>query len=157
MFLYQPTSGYCYNSHSIFLYDFIHFSFIIIYLLIMIIIFYYLLFFILLIFCSFFVILSKNPVHSVFFLILVFLLVSLLFMLLGAEFLSILVLVIYVGAVSILFLFVVICCLNKWSVIGMGGCWMVGMKRWVCSCGGVRWWRFWRGCCMFVDSCENKK
>lgn len=53
------------------------------------------------------VILSKSPIHSVFYLILTFLLVSILFMILGAEFLSVLLLVVYVGAVAVLFLFVV--------------------------------------------------
>jgi NADH-quinone oxidoreductase subunit J len=56
---------------------------------------------------AFFVILSKNPVQSVLFLILVYLVVAIFFMFLGAEFLSILILIIYVGAISILFLFVV--------------------------------------------------
>jgi len=53
------------------------------------------------------VIISKNPVQSVFFLIVIFLLTTVLFILLGAEFLAIAVLIIYVGAISILFLFVV--------------------------------------------------
>lgn len=56
---------------------------------------------------SLLVILSKNPVQSVLFLVLVFFFSSLLLLLLGAEFLSILLVIIYVGAISILFLFVV--------------------------------------------------
>jgi len=55
----------------------------------------------------FFVILSKNPVQSVLFLVLVFLIVSMIFLWFGYEFLAILILIIYVGAISTLFLFVV--------------------------------------------------
>nr|WFG74055.1 NADH dehydrogenase subunit 6 [Cavernulicola chilensis] len=50
---------------------------------------------------------SKNPVHSVLFLILVFCNVSGLLLLLGAEFLAMIFLVVYVGAIAVLFLFVV--------------------------------------------------
>ena len=50
---------------------------------------------------------SRNTVYSVFFLILVFVSVSILFIMIGAEFLGIIMLIIYVGAVAILFLFVV--------------------------------------------------
>ena len=57
--------------------------------------------------CGLAVILARNPVQSVLFLILVFLLVAFIFMLLGAEFLAILLIIVYVGAISILFLFVV--------------------------------------------------
>ncbi|WDR03208.1 NADH-quinone oxidoreductase subunit J [Devosia algicola] len=53
------------------------------------------------------VISSRNPVHSVLFLILVFLNASGLFLLAGAEFLALLLVVVYVGAVMVLFLFVV--------------------------------------------------
>ncbi|PPR46537.1 MAG: NADH-quinone oxidoreductase subunit J [Alphaproteobacteria bacterium MarineAlpha5_Bin9] len=53
------------------------------------------------------VISSKNPVHSVMFLILSFVNASGLFILLGAEFLAMLLIVVYVGAVAVLFLFVV--------------------------------------------------
>ena len=53
------------------------------------------------------VITSKNPVHSVLFLILAFFNAAGLFVLLGAEFLAMLVVVVYVGAVAVLFLFVV--------------------------------------------------
>jgi len=53
------------------------------------------------------VIWSKNPVHSVLFLILVFFNAAGLFLLLGAEFLAMILLVVYVGAVAVLFLFVV--------------------------------------------------
>jgi NADH-quinone oxidoreductase subunit J len=51
--------------------------------------------------------LSKNPVHSVLWLILAFLSTSGLFVLLGAEFVAMLLIIVYVGAVAVLFLFVV--------------------------------------------------
>jgi NADH-quinone oxidoreductase subunit J len=50
---------------------------------------------------------SRNPVHSVLFLILAFFSAAGLFVLLGAEFLAMLLIVVYVGAVAVLFLFVV--------------------------------------------------
>ena len=50
---------------------------------------------------------SKNSVHSVFFLILDFISISCLFILIGAEFLGMIMLIVYVGAVAVLFLFVV--------------------------------------------------
>tara|TARA_Y100000590_G_scaffold455219_1_gene603425 strand:- start:1907 stop:2524 length:618 start_codon:yes stop_codon:yes gene_type:complete len=50
---------------------------------------------------------AKNPVHSVLFLILSFVNTSALFVLLGAEFLAMILIVVYVGAVAVLFLFVV--------------------------------------------------
>ena len=53
------------------------------------------------------VISSKNPVHSVLFLILSFVNAAGLFVLLGAEFLAMILVVVYVGAVAVLFLFVV--------------------------------------------------
>jgi NADH-quinone oxidoreductase subunit J len=56
---------------------------------------------------AFFVVVSKNPVHSVLFLILTFFTAAGLFVLLGAEFLAMLLVVVYVGAVAVLFLFVV--------------------------------------------------
>ena len=59
------------------------------------------------IFSAIMVISSKNPVHSVLFLILSFVNTSGLFILLGAEFLAMILIVVYVGAVAVLFLFVV--------------------------------------------------
>ncbi|GEQ96694.1 NADH:ubiquinone oxidoreductase subunit J [Iodidimonas gelatinilytica] len=59
------------------------------------------------VFSGFMVIASRNPVHSVLFLILAFFNASGLFLLLGAEFLAMLLIIIYVGAVAVLFLFVV--------------------------------------------------
>jgi NADH-quinone oxidoreductase subunit J len=53
------------------------------------------------------VIVSKNPVHSVLYLILAFVNASGLFMLMGAEFLAMILIVVYVGAVAVLFLFVI--------------------------------------------------
>jgi NADH-quinone oxidoreductase subunit J len=56
---------------------------------------------------AFMVVASRNPVHSVLFLILAFVNAAGLFLLLGAEFLAMLLVVVYVGAVAVLFLFVV--------------------------------------------------
>ena len=53
------------------------------------------------------VISARNPVHSVLFLILAFFNAAGLFVLLGAEFLAMILVVVYVGAVAVLFLFVV--------------------------------------------------
>ncbi len=53
------------------------------------------------------VIVSRNPVHSVLYLILAFVNASGLFVLLGAEFLAMILVVVYVGAVAVLFLFVI--------------------------------------------------
>src|ERR1700737_2090254 len=56
---------------------------------------------------AFMVISARNPVHSVLFLILAFFNAAGLFLLLGAEFLAMILVVVYVGAVAVLFLFVV--------------------------------------------------
>ena len=56
---------------------------------------------------AFMVIAAKNPVHSVLYLILTFFNAAGLFVLLGAEFLAMILVVVYVGAVAVLFLFVV--------------------------------------------------
>jgi NADH-quinone oxidoreductase subunit J len=56
---------------------------------------------------AFMVIASRNPVHSVLFLILAFFNAAGLFLLMGAEFLAMILVVVYVGAVAVLFLFVV--------------------------------------------------
>jgi NADH-quinone oxidoreductase subunit J len=56
---------------------------------------------------AFMVIAAKNPVHSVLFLILAFVNAAGLFLMLGAEFLAMILVVVYVGAVAVLFLFVV--------------------------------------------------
>ena len=57
--------------------------------------------------CALLVIAARNPVHSVLFLILAFFNAAALFVLLGAEFLAMILVVVYVGAVAVLFLFVV--------------------------------------------------
>ena len=59
------------------------------------------------VFASLMVTVSRNTVYSVFFLILVFISISILFIMIGAEFLGMIMLIVYVGAVSVLFLFVV--------------------------------------------------
>ena len=59
------------------------------------------------IFSAIMVTVSKNTVHSVFFLILDFISISCLFIMIGAEFLGMIMLIVYVGAVAVLFLFVV--------------------------------------------------
>ena len=56
---------------------------------------------------AFMVISARNPVHSVLFLILAFVNAAGLFLLMGAEFLAMILIVVYVGAVAVLFLFVV--------------------------------------------------
>jgi NADH-quinone oxidoreductase subunit J len=56
---------------------------------------------------AFLVVTARNPVHSVLFLILAFVNAAGLFILLGAEFLAMILIVVYVGAVAVLFLFVV--------------------------------------------------
>ena len=59
------------------------------------------------VFAAVMVTISRNTVNSVFFLILVFVSVSILFILIGAEFLGMIMLIVYVGAVAVLFLFIV--------------------------------------------------
>ncbi len=59
------------------------------------------------VFSAVMVTISKNTVYSVFFLILVFITTSILFIMIGAEFLGMIMLIVYVGAVAVLFLFVV--------------------------------------------------
>ena len=56
---------------------------------------------------AFMVIAARNPVHSVLFLIMAFVNAAGLFVLMGAEFLAMILIVVYVGAVAVLFLFVV--------------------------------------------------
>jgi len=59
------------------------------------------------VFAALMVIVSRNTVYSVFFLILVFISIAILFIMIGAEFLGMIILIVYVGAVAVLFLFVV--------------------------------------------------
>ena len=67
---------------------------------------------------------SKNTVHSVFFLILDFISISCLFIMIGAEFLGMIMLIIYVGAVAVLFLFVVM----MLNVAAQKQSWFAGQK-----------------------------
>ena len=72
------------------------------------------------------VIVSKNTVHSVFFLILDFISISCLFIMIGAEFLGMIMLIVYVGAVAVLFLFVVMMLnvaqqKNEWFISSKSG------------------------------------
>ena len=69
---------------------------------------------------------SKNTVHSVFFLILDFICISCLFIMIGAEFLGMIMLIVYVGAVAVLFLFVVMMLnvaqqKNEWFISSKNG------------------------------------
>ena len=66
------------------------------------------------------VIASRNPVHSVLFLILCFVNAAGLFMLAGAEFLALILIVVYVGAVAVLFLFVVMMLDVDFAAMGKG-------------------------------------
>ncbi|MDX7951194.1 NADH-quinone oxidoreductase subunit J [Lichenihabitans sp. Uapishka_5] len=69
---------------------------------------------------AFMVIAARNPVHSVLFLILAFVNAAGLFMLLGAEFLALILIVVYVGAVAVLFLFVVMMLDVDFAVLKQG-------------------------------------
>jgi NADH-quinone oxidoreductase subunit J len=62
---------------------------------------------ILILICGILVISSKNPIHSILFLVLVFFNVSGLLIMLGVEFLALLFLIVYVGAIAVLFLFII--------------------------------------------------
>lgn len=68
---------------------------------------FYFLFSLLLLVSTFMTISSYNPIHSVFWLVIVFLQSSILMMSLGYEFLGLMLIIIYVGAIAILFLFVI--------------------------------------------------
>ena len=70
------------------------------------------------------VIISKNTVSSVFFLILDFISISCLFIMIGAEFLGMIMLIVYVGAVAVLFLFVVM----MLNVGSQKGSWLQSQK-----------------------------
>ena len=67
---------------------------------------------------------SRNTVHSVFFLILDFISISCLFIMIGAEFLGMMMLIVYVGAVAVLFLFVVM----MLNVAEQKQSWFIGKK-----------------------------
>ena len=76
------------------------------------------------VFSALMVISAKNPVHSVLFLILSFVNAAGLFVLLGAEFLAMILVVVYVGAVAVLFLFVVM----MLNVAEQKQSWFIGKK-----------------------------
>ena len=76
------------------------------------------------IFSALMVIASRNTVNSVFFLILDFISISCLFIMIGAEFLGMILLIVYVGAVAVLFLFVVM----MLNVAQQKQSWFVGKK-----------------------------
>lgn len=67
----------------------------------------YLFFFFVILFNSLGIILSKNPIHSIFFLILVFLNVGFFLLFLCVEFVAFLIFIVYLGAIAVLFLFVI--------------------------------------------------
>jgi NADH-quinone oxidoreductase subunit J len=69
--------------------------------------FIFFLFYFLIIFNAMLIILSKNPIHSIFFLVLVFLIATVLLIFMGIEFVAMLFLIVYVGAIIVLFLFVI--------------------------------------------------
>lgn len=56
---------------------------------------------------SFGTLLSKNPIHSILFLILTFVFLAVLLVYIGIEFLAMLIMIVYIGAIAVLFLFVV--------------------------------------------------
>jgi len=76
------------------------------------------------IFSALMVITSKNTINSVFFLILDFISVGCLFIMIGAEFLGMILLIVYVGAVAVLFLFVVM----MLNVAEQKQSWFIGKK-----------------------------
>ena len=77
------------------------------------------------IFSALMVITSRNTIHSVFFLILDFISVGCLFIMIGAEFLGMIMLIVYVGAVAVLFLFVVM----MLNVAEQKQSWFRGLKK----------------------------
>lgn len=97
---------------------------------------------------AFMVIAARNPVHSVLFLILTFFNAAGLFVLLGAEFLAMILVVVYVGAVAVLFLFVVMMLdidfaelkqgIQQYVLVGAG----VGIVLLLELIGGASLWRF---------------
>ena len=86
--------------------------------------FFFYFFSILAIFSALMVIASRNTVNSVFFLILDFISVGCLFIMVGAEFIGMILLIVYVGAVAVLFLFVVM----MLNVAQQKQSWFIGKK-----------------------------
>ena len=68
------------------------------------------------VFSAIMVTVSRNTVHSVFFLILDFISISCLFIMIGAEFLGMIMLIVYVGAVAVLFLLLLGLPVVSWQV-----------------------------------------
>jgi NADH-quinone oxidoreductase subunit J len=81
---------------------------------------------------------ARNPVHSVLFLILAFFSAAGLFVLMGAEFLAMLLVVVYVGAVAVLFLFVVMMLDVDFTELRQGFARYLPIGGIV---GGSWWWR----------------
>ena len=77
------------------------------------------------VFSAIMVTVSRNTVHSVFFLILDFITISCLFIMIGAEFIGMIMLIVYVGAVAVLFLFVVM----MLNVSKQKNEWLIGEKN----------------------------
>ena len=99
------------------------------------------------------VISARNPVHSVLFLILTFFNAAGLFVLMGAEFLAMILVVVYVGAVAVLFLFVVMMLdinfteLRKGALTYLPIGLLIGLILWVLGfvfrgSSGGRWYRW---------------
>ena len=86
--------------------------------------FFFYFFSIMAIFSALMVIASRNTVNSVFFLILDFISVGCLFIMVGAEFIGMILLIVYVGAVAVLFLFVVM----MLNVAQQKQSWFIGRK-----------------------------
>ena len=86
--------------------------------------FFFYFFSIMAIFSALMVIASRNTVNSVFFLILDFISVGCLFIMVGAEFIGMILLIVYVGAVAVLFLFVVM----MLNVAQQKQSWFIGKK-----------------------------
>jgi NADH-quinone oxidoreductase subunit J len=86
------------------------------------------------------VILARNPVHSVLFLILGFVCAAGLFLLMGAEFLGMILIVVYVGAVAVLFLFVVMLLDVDFTQMRQGFVEYMPIGAFIALCVGVEIW-----------------
>ena len=97
-------------------------------------------------------VISRNPVHSVLWLILAFLSSAGLFVLLGAEFLAMLLIIVYVGAVAVLFLFVVMMLDVDFSTLKAEMAGYLPIAAYSCSAGYATRYGIWgmvlcRHCC----------
>ena len=86
------------------------------------------------------VVLARNPVHSVLFLILAFVNASGLFVLMGAEFLAMMLVVVYVGAVAVLFLFVVMLLDVDFTALRQGFVQYLPIGALIALCVGFELW-----------------